>query len=112
MRGVVVFDHLDRRATILCDLIDVGTFKKPHADVCMPEAVGGASIAVPVKLQIEFRKNAVELLLVVYAENLIFRFRCIPFDQTFERAHRIWCALAISDTALAAHFNFEDALVQ
>jgi hypothetical protein len=33
---VIFLDHPDARATVLSDLIDVGSLHQPHADICVP----------------------------------------------------------------------------
>ena len=50
MGSVEFFDHLDAGTTILGDLVDIGSLDQPKADVCEPQAIGGAPIAVAVKL--------------------------------------------------------------
>ena len=35
MRGVELFDHLDARATVFGNLVDISTLHQPHADVGM-----------------------------------------------------------------------------
>lgn len=35
MDGIVLLDHLDRRAAILGNLVDIGAFDQSHADIGM-----------------------------------------------------------------------------
>ena len=60
MSRVEPFDHLNARAAILGDLVNVGTFHKPHADIGMAEAVCSASVAVAIILEVGASENAVE----------------------------------------------------
>lgn len=69
MRRIVLFDHLDRRAAVLGDLVDVRTFHEPEADIGMPQAIGRAPIAVAVELQAGLRQHVVEELYVVAGEH-------------------------------------------
>ena len=50
MGSIEFFDHLDAGTTILGDLVDIGSLHQPETDVCVPQAIGGAPIAVAVEL--------------------------------------------------------------
>ena len=51
VRCVIFFDHLDTSAAVLSDLIDVGSFHQPHADIGVAKAVGRSAVAFAVELQ-------------------------------------------------------------
>jgi hypothetical protein len=71
VRRVEGFDHLHAGAAILGDLINVGSFHQPHADVGVPEAIGRSAIAIAVELQLQVFQNHVNLVSRGLTENLI-----------------------------------------
>src|SRR5882672_5740175 len=60
VRGVKLLDHFDAGATVLRDLINVGSLHQAHTDVGVSEAVCRAAVAVTVALQAKFIQNRVE----------------------------------------------------
>ena|SRR4030081_1993318 len=52
VRRVVFLDHLDTRAAILCDLVDVGALHQAQADVCMTDAVRRTRSAFAIEAKI------------------------------------------------------------
>jgi len=60
MHGVVLLDHLDARAAVLCKLINIGPFKQAKADVRVTQAVRRTSVAIAVKLEIFLGEQGIE----------------------------------------------------
>ena len=59
--GCVKFlDHLDAGAAVLRDLIHVGAFREPHADIGMPQTVERPPLALVVELEVKLTKDRVE----------------------------------------------------
>src|ERR1700722_14800180 len=58
VRSVEFLDHLDARAAVLRDLVDVGAFEEAEADVGVPEAVCGALVAVAIDLKLLRRSRS------------------------------------------------------
>ena len=58
VRSVELLDHLDARAAVLRDLVDVGAFEEAEADVGVPEAVCGALVAVAIDLKLLRRSRS------------------------------------------------------
>ena len=52
MGCVVLLDHLDTRAAVLGDLVDIGTFHQAQTDICMPEAVRGPRLAFAIEAKL------------------------------------------------------------
>ncbi len=77
--SVELFDHLVAGATILGDLVDIDPLHQPKADVCVPQAIGGAPIAVAVKLQPFSVENLIELPFMIHRKETVRRFRRITF---------------------------------
>ena len=73
MRGVEFLDHLDAGAAVLSNLIDVRSLHEPYADVGVAQAVGRATIAVAIKLELGPSENPVKELDVVSGEYVIRR---------------------------------------
>ena len=71
MRRIVLLDHFNAGAAVFGDLVDVGSFHEPHANVGMAQAVGRARIVIAIKLELRPRKNPIEELDVVAGEDVI-----------------------------------------
>ncbi len=52
MPPIIFLDHLDAGAAVLGDLIDVGAFEQPQADVCVSQAVAGANMVIAIEFEI------------------------------------------------------------
>ena len=110
MGSIIFFNHLNRRAAVLGDLIDVGPFQEAHADVRVAKAIGCATIAVPILFETQPGEDAVELLLVVCRKDLICWLWTVSFFQSFEGAYRPGRALAKADAALATNLDLKNCL--
>jgi hypothetical protein len=137
---VEFLDHLDARAAVLCDLIDVCALHQAHADISVAQAVGGARLLVAVKFEFCPVENSVEQLDMVSRKNEIswlrvFRLlRCgrrrviaLPasqlslssalglrrlraIEQSLIRPDSARHTFAVTDTAFTANVNFQDFL--
>ncbi len=137
VRGVVFLDHLDAGAAVFGDLVDVGAFHQAQTDVRVPQAVGRSRPAFAVEPEIFLVQNRLEKLALPFRKNEVCRLRKAPFFgavvqwclapsrpcplrsarartesgfQSLKRAHSAAHALAVADTALAAHLDFKDRL--
>jgi len=63
VRGVEFLDHLDGGAAVLGDLVDVGAFHQPQADIGMPQRMGRPPLTFPVELHLEFIEHGIEVML-------------------------------------------------
>ena len=71
MHGVVLLDHLHRGAAVLGELVHVGAFGQPLADIEVAQAVEGMRLAVPVELDTHLPQNLVEQLDVIAWKDLV-----------------------------------------
>jgi len=108
VRGVIFLDHLRAGAAVFGDLIDVRAFHQPEAHVCVPQAIRRPAIPFPVELQPDFVENNVEQSGVRFWKQPIRWLRIVSVLQTLKRPHRTRRALAVPDTALAAHLDLKD----
>jgi hypothetical protein len=60
MRRVEIFDHLNTRAAVLGDLINVRSLHEPQADVGMPQAVKGSALGIAVELKVKLAEDGIE----------------------------------------------------
>jgi hypothetical protein len=58
--GIKLLNHLDTCAAVLCNLVNVSTFKKPKADIAVAKAIGGAPVAFAVEFETLFVENRIE----------------------------------------------------
>lgn len=138
MHPVIFLDHSDARATVLRDLIDVGSLHQPHADIRVPEAVGRTWAAVSVGPKILLLSDGLEELALPFWKNEVGRFGPAPFlppdirifghfaggthavnaprtepaSKSLKWTHCIGHTLAISESAFSAHFNLENRLAR
>lgn len=57
MGGIEFLDHLDAGAAVLGQRVNVGPLHQAHANVCVPEAVGGSLVAVAIEFQLGARRG-------------------------------------------------------
>jgi hypothetical protein len=104
---VEFLDHLDAGAAVLGDLIDVGPFHEPHANVRMSQAISRAPVTVAVKLELCPPEDAVEQLDVIAWKYRIGRLRIFHL----RRFGPIPCARAPAAIARNWHSAVAQALV-
>ena len=63
VRGVKFLDHLDAGAAVLRDLVDVGPFHQPEADVGVAQGIGGATKPLPVALSSSSFKHGIQVVM-------------------------------------------------
>ncbi len=73
VRSVVFLDHLDTRAAVLSDLVDVGALHQPQTDVCMPHTVGRTGSSFAVKAKILFVEDGFEKFALPLRKNKVRR---------------------------------------
>ena len=69
VRRIVLFDHLDTGAAVLSDLVDVGTLHQAQADVCMPQAVRRARLALAVEAKLFLMEDGFKQLELPLGKN-------------------------------------------
>jgi hypothetical protein len=69
--GVELLDHLHTGSAVLPDLVDVGAFHQPEADVGMAKAVEGPSLPLAVDLEVLFLENSIEENVMPAREHLV-----------------------------------------
>jgi hypothetical protein len=102
VRRIVFFDHLDASSAVLCDLVDVGTFHKAQADVCVPQAVLRTRSAFAVEAKIFLVEDGLEKFALPLRENKVRRCGHAPFfaescgghGRFYGRVHAINARLA------------------
>ena len=134
---VIFLDHADARATVLSDLIDVGSLHQPHADIRVPQAVSRTRSAVSVNAKVLLLKDGLEEFALPFWENEVCRFGRAPFlapgirivrhyggtqalntpraeptSKSLKWGHCTGHTFAISEPAFSAHFNLENRLTQ
>src|SRR6266849_4711486 len=135
--GCVVFlDHLDAGAAVFGDLVDVGTFHQAQTYIRVPEAVGRSGSAFTVQSEVLLVEDRLEKLALPFRKDevrgkrkaqflgaVLGGFWSVPVLgcgvhvyatesglQSLERAYGAAHALAVADTAFAAHLDLKDRL--
>jgi hypothetical protein len=91
VRRVVFLDHLDTRAAVLSDLVDVGAFHQAEADVCIPQTVGCTGSSFAVKAKILFVEDGFEKLALPPRKNKVRRSGNAPLIPKFSRGYGRFC---------------------
>lgn len=60
MNGIVLLYHLNARATVLGNLVDIRSLHQAKTDIGMPEAIGVTAISISIVLQSLFAKDRIE----------------------------------------------------
>lgn len=110
VRGIEFLDHLHAGAAVLGDLVDVGAFHQPHADIGLTEAFEGAALPFSVELQLLLVEDGVEQFAMGSREDQIGLRRATPLPDALERKQCAGYALAEADALLPAHIDFKDRL--
>ena len=133
MRGIMLLDHLNGRAAILCHLIDVRPLGEAKAYISVPKAVECTRLPIPIEFQIHGIQKLPEHLRMGLREHVIRRLRVFrrqhwirilpapvppllaarwfrPVSCPLIRQDRARHALAVPNTAFAANLNLQNPL--